>query len=200
MGRSAGTRTSGIRSALANEHTAVPSARRLVLLRHAKAEPPTTADDSLRPLALRGREQAGKVGAALAAAGLVPDLVLVSSALRTRQTWDLASGSFGGTRGGGPGVAVTVSDELYQANVRDVLALLADVHDDVRTVLVVGHEPTMAAAASFLAGPGSDDASLAQVRVGVPTATYSVLEAPLELRWASWSRSSATLTQVARPS
>lgn len=170
-----------------------------MLLRHAKAEPATTADDALRPLALRGREQAGKVGAALAAAGLVPDHVLVSTALRTRQTWDLASGALG-ARGGAPGMTVTFSDELYQAGVRDVLGLLADLPDEARTVLVVGHEPTMAATASFLAGPGSDDAALAQVRVGVPTATYSVLESPGDLAWDAWNRSTVRLTLVARPS
>ncbi|WP_125776584.1 SixA phosphatase family protein [Antribacter gilvus] len=175
--------------------------RRLVLLRHAKAEPVSAADDALRPLALRGREQSARLGEALSEGGLLPDLVIVSTALRTRQTWDLASGALGhGPRGNGRDVAVTFSEELYQANVRDVLALLHELDDSVRTVLVVGHEPTMAATASFLAGPGSDDAALAQVRVGVPTGTYSVLESPAETPWTGWNRSTATLTKVTRPS
>ena len=48
--------------------------------------------------------------------------------------------------------------------------------DDVRTVLVVGHEPTMSQAAVLLAGPESDPTTLARVRVGVPTASWSLLE------------------------
>jgi phosphohistidine phosphatase len=69
----------------------------------------------------------------------------------------------------------------------------------VRTVLVVGHEPTMASTAAYLAGPGSDDAALAQVRVGVPTATYSVLESD-EVPWSDWGKGAARLAHVGRPS
>ncbi|GAB4085290.1 histidine phosphatase family protein [Myceligenerans cantabricum] len=179
------------------EVAATAPIRRLVLLRHAKAEPATTSDDALRPLALRGRTQAAGLGAALVALGALPDVVLVSSALRTRQTWDLARSGFNGRRDEGPRVVVT--DDLYNARVGDVLSLVGELDDGVRTVLVIGHEPTMAATASFLAGPGSDDAALAQVRAGVPTATYSLLESAAGAPWSAWERSSAVLTHVGRP-
>ncbi|MCA5893461.1 histidine phosphatase family protein [Isoptericola sp. NEAU-Y5] len=170
--------------------------RRLVLLRHAKAEPGRgVVTDDQRPLALTGRKQASRVGMALTAARLVPDLALVSSALRTRQTWDLASAHLDGAAD----VVLQVRDELYESSVKDVVALLRDVPDHVRTVLVVGHEPTMAATAAHLAGEGSDDAALAQVRVGVPTATYSVLESA-DLPWSGWGRSAVRLVHVGRPS
>lgn len=169
------------------------TARRLVLLRHAKAEPAgDTLPDDLRPLALRGRSQAGLVGKTFAAEGLVPDVALVSSAVRTRQTWELLAAQLGPH-----GVAVQVRPELYQAGVAGVLGMLHELDPAVRTVLVVGHEPTMAATAAHLAGPGSDDAALAQVRVGVPTAAWSVLEA--DLAWADWARRAARLVAVARP-
>lgn len=166
-----------------------------MLLRHAKAEPGRgVVVDDQRPLALNGRKQAGRVGMALTAGGLVPELALVSSALRTRQTWDLASAHLGGA-----GVEVQVRDELYEASVGDVLELLREVPVPVRTVLVVGHEPTMAATAAYLAADGSDAAALAQVRVGVPTATYSVLDSA-DRPWAEWGRGSARLVHVGRPS
>lgn len=170
--------------------------RRLVLLRHAKAEPGTDPlPDADRPLALKGRKQAGRVGSALTAAHLVPDLALVSSALRTRQTWDLAAAQLPAREA----VVVDVRDELYAASVRDVLDLVRAAGDDAMTVLVVGHEPTMAATAAYLADPASDDAALAQVKVGVPTATYSVLHAD-DLPWAQWGKRSARLVRVGRPS
>ncbi|MFP3713904.1 SixA phosphatase family protein [Puerhibacterium sp. TATVAM-FAB25] len=169
------------------------TARRLVLLRHAKAEPARgQVPDDMRPLALRGRSQAGAVGKALAAASLVPDVALVSTALRTRQTWELLSSHLGD-----PGVDVRLRPELYEASVADVLALVRGLDPHVRTVLVVGHEPTMAAAAAHLAAPGSDDAALAQVRVGVPTATWSLLRSDAE--WAGWGRAGAHLAEVSRP-
>jgi len=169
---------------------------RLVLLRHAKAEPGKGAlSDEQRPLALNGRKQASRVGMALTAAGLVPQVALVSSALRTRQTWDLASAHLDGSAA----TVLEVRDELYEASVRDVLGLLREVEASVRTVLVVGHEPTMAATAAYLATEGSEPAALAQVRVGVPTATYSVLESAAH-PWADWGRSTSRLVHVGRPS
>ncbi|GAA1733851.1 histidine phosphatase family protein [Isoptericola hypogeus] len=169
---------------------------RLVLLRHAKAEPGRgVVPDVQRPLALNGRRQAGRVGMALTAGRLVPEVALVSSALRTRQTWDLASAHLDGASA----VSLQVREELYEASVGDVLDLLRTVPASRRTVLVVGHEPTMAATAAYLADEGSDDAALAQVRVGVPTATYSVLEST-DRPWADWGRSSARLVHVGRPS
>lgn len=164
---------------------------RLVLLRHAKAEPAGVNDDVLRALALNGRKHAGRVGEALVAARLVPDYVLCSSALRTRQTWELAAGHL-------PEPApVDMRDDLYTANVTHLLEVLRSVDSRVRTLLVVGHEPTMAATAERLAGPGSADGAVAQVRVGVPTATYSVLEA--DEPWSAWEPRCARLVEVTRP-
>lgn len=166
--------------------------RTLVLLRHAKAEAAGALDDRLRPLALKGRRQAGEVGASLHAAGLVPDLVLVSSAVRTRQTWDLLRGALGlGSD------AARLSDELYSAGVRSLVAVLRELDGDPGCVLVVGHEPTVSQTASALAGPGSDDAAVARVRVGVPTATYSVLD--LAGPWGDLVPDGARLRRVVAP-
>ena len=166
--------------------------RRLVLLRHAKAEPAGSVADVLRPLALLGRKQAARVGPALVAADVVPEVVLCSDAVRTRQTWDLLRSGLGENE-----PEAIISNEIYTAGVAEILELVAAVDPRVRTVLVVGHEPTMSAVAAFLAGPGSDPAAYAQVQVGVPTAAYSVLEAGLS--WADWTKGSAVLTTLDRP-
>lgn len=146
--------------------------RRLVLLRHAKAEH-NGGPDLVRPLALEGRRQAGSVGAAMAADGLTPDHVLCSSSLRTRQTWELLRGGLGPQAGT---ATVEISDEVYDAGPRDLLELLRALPVTAATVLVVGHEPTMSALAATLAGPTSAPDVLGRVRHGVPTASWSVLE------------------------
>lgn len=170
------------------------STRRLVLLRHAKAERGhDLASDDLRPLAPKGRVQASGVGKAFDAAGLAPQVALVSTALRTRQTWDLLAKKLDGVS-----PELRLEPELYHASVAGVLVLVRELDAAVTTALVVGHEPTMAATAAHLAGPGSDDAALAQVRVGVPTATWSVLESDDD--WADWGRGQACLRSVGRPS
>ena len=61
--------------------------RRLVLLRHAKSSWEDDLPDVERPLAPRGRRDAAEAGRWLAAHVGRPDLVLCSTAVRTRQTW-----------------------------------------------------------------------------------------------------------------
>ncbi|PJI95253.1 SixA phosphatase family protein [Luteimicrobium subarcticum] len=165
--------------------------RRLVLLRHAKAEPGGNGPDHHRALALAGRQQATRVGEALTAGGLVPDLVLCSSALRTRQTWELVASRLDGSP------RVEVSDDLYECTLRGLLGIVTALGDDAHQVLVVGHEPTVSTTATFLAGPESDDAAIAQARVGMPTSAYAVLDGPGA--WSAWDRSTATLTYLGRP-
>jgi phosphohistidine phosphatase len=162
--------------------------RNLILLRHAKAEHPERMEDIQRPLSLVGRRQAGRVGASLAAAGMVPDLVLCSSSVRTRQTWDLARATLGATP------EVRFVEGIYYAGSRDLLEIVQEVVDDVRTLLVVGHEPTMSHVAAELAGPGSDPTTLARVRVGVPTASWSLLE--VATSWRELSTGGATLQRL----
>ena len=167
-------------------------ARRLVLLRHAKAENGGDLTDQLRPLALSGRRQAAQVGATLDAAGLVPDLILCSSAVRTRQTWDLARAAFGSPAG-----ELEIVDALYHGGVRGLLDAVRAVAADLRTVLVVGHEPAMSHATALLAGAGSDEATVARVRVGMPTGSYAVLD--LDVAWAQLEPRSARVVRVVAP-
>ncbi|MDQ0423659.1 SixA phosphatase family protein [Cellulomonas iranensis] len=171
------------------------STHHLVILRHAKAEPGGAVVDHERPLALAGRRQASAVGAALAEAGLAPTHVLCSSALRTRQTWELVRTPLAAA--GAPDAAVTVTDALYDAGAAEVLGLVRGVPQDAATVLVVGHEPTVSHVADALAGPGSDGGAVARVRPGVPTATWSLLE--VDGPWARLDLGAARLVAVRTP-
>ncbi|HWS59068.1 MAG TPA: histidine phosphatase family protein [Actinotalea sp.] len=178
-----------------NPGAARPGGRRLVLLRHAKAEAAGGMVDALRPLALTGRRQCLDVGARLVATGLVPEHVLVSSAVRTRQTWELVRGALGDV----PAAEVAVLDELYGAGVQDLLELVRAVDERVVTVLVVGHEPTMSSAAAALAATGHDHSHAGrvdQVRAGLPTGAYAVLEVA---EWAELDRRTARVVDVVRP-
>lgn len=165
--------------------------RRLTLLRHAKSDQDGSPDHG-RVLAARGRRQAPAVAAHLREAGRMPEVVLCSSATRTRQTWELVAREL-------PGLAPEVRylDALYEADVEDVLAAIAEVSDAVGDLLVVGHEPTTSDVAAHLAGPGSDPAALAMARVGIPTAALCLLET--SSRWADLGRATATLTAVLTP-
>src|ERR1043166_3833663 len=69
--------------------------RRLMLLRHAKSDRSKPGErDRDRTVAPRGRAAAPRIGAYMAGHGLRPDLVICSTAVRTRETWDLVAPAF----------------------------------------------------------------------------------------------------------
>ncbi|MCK6212176.1 histidine phosphatase family protein [Georgenia sp. EYE_87] len=162
--------------------------RTLVLLRHAKAEPEGDLGDALRPLAAKGRKQAGKLGPRLAEVTGAVDLALVSSALRTTETFKLVSQHLSVRE-------QQVSEELYRASPRQLLSMLQAVDADAATVLVVGHEPTMSGLAYLLHDTRDDLAQ--QVSLGIPTAAACVIDVPTP--WAELDRSTAHLAQLVRP-
>lgn len=162
--------------------------RRLVLLRHAKAEQDSRGPDALRALTEVGRQQSTWVGRALEAAGFVPELALVSSAVRTHQTWSHLADAFD------PAPEPELRDELYGASPGTVLEVVRGVDERVRAVLVVGHEPTISRTASLLASEDSSPELLDRVTLGVPTATLVVLE--LSGPWSELDPRGARLVDV----
>ncbi len=115
-----------------------PDARRLIVMRHAKAEG-TNVDDRSRRLTGRGKADARAVGRWLADEMIAPDVVLVSPAVRAQQTAEQVGEEAGWS------AEVRVVDTLYVADVDDVIALLHDVDAGTGTVMVVGHNPTFEA-------------------------------------------------------
>ena len=124
--------------------------RTLILLRHAKAETPGALDDFDRALTERGGNDADAAGAWLADERLHPDLVLCSPAKRTRQTWQNAAIALYQGRSARPAPEVHYEESLYLGRGGDVFALLQALPDTTRTVLVVGHNPTMSDVSALL--------------------------------------------------
>jgi phosphohistidine phosphatase len=129
--------------------------RTLVLLRHAKAETPGDLLDFDRRLAAVGETDADAAGAWLADERLHPDLVFCSPAARTRQTWQGASIALAQAHPDGRSPEVRYEKGLYYGGRTEVFHLLRTVPDTVRTVLVVGHNPTMSEVSIMLI-PDSD--------------------------------------------
>ncbi|WP_250000645.1 histidine phosphatase family protein [Actinoplanes sp. M2I2] len=117
--------------------------RTLVLLRHAKAERPDGLADLDRKLTTTGETDADAAGAWLADERLHPGLVLCSPAARTRQTWQGVSIALAQAQPGGGTPEVRYDQGLYHGGVTEVFDLVRKVPDTVRTVLVVGHNPTV---------------------------------------------------------
>ncbi|MFD0313556.1 SixA phosphatase family protein [Streptomyces flavalbus] len=142
--------------------------RRLVVLRHAKSAWPDGVPDHERPLAPRGRRDAPAAGRALAAADCLPDLALCSTAVRARQTWDLAAAQWA------THARVRHDPRLYAADVPTLLTAVHEAPPDVGTLLLVGHNPGLEDLVLALAGDGADD-TLARLRTKFPTSALAVL-------------------------
>jgi phosphohistidine phosphatase len=133
----------GIRPNVLSGKLDVMTARTLVLLRHAKAETPGGNLDFERRLTEGGEVDAGAAGCWLADQRLHPDLVFCSPAVRTRQTWHGVSVALAQAREGGGTPEVRYRQDLYDGGRTEVFDLLRAVPDTARTVLVVGHNPTV---------------------------------------------------------
>jgi phosphohistidine phosphatase len=123
----------------------------LSLLRHAKSSwSDARLKDCERPLNERGERDASRMGAFMARRGLVPDLVLCSTALRARRTLDLVLPRFGGR----PAPQVINEDALYLASPGILLRFIRQVGAGVRHIMVVGHDPGLHSLALQLAASG----------------------------------------------
>ena len=108
---------------------------RLILFRHGKAEADSeSGEDFDRRLAPRGEREAAAMGEKLARLGFRPDLALVSTAARTRETWAAAAAAF-------PAAQVRLEDDLYHADSVIVRRLAERAGRDHAAVMVVGHNP-----------------------------------------------------------
>lgn len=121
----------------------------LHLLRHAKSSWKEDVGDHERRLSRRGREAAGRVARHLPAAVGTLDLVLCSSAWRTRETLDLVLAEF-------PVRPRSVlEDELYAASREKLMNRLRHLTEEDVNVLLIGHNPGMHELAIALADTSS---------------------------------------------
>ena len=131
--------------------------RRLMLLRHSKTENDAPSGrDQDRRLDDRGRKDAAEIGGWMAAHPPLPDLVLVSTAVRSEQTWNIVSDAMSGTA---PQPKVKLMAELYAADPSDLLRIIhAAATEDPKRLLLVGHNPGLHELAFALTGSGNAEA------------------------------------------
>lgn len=142
----------------------------LILLRHAKSARPGDGPDSQRPLAKRGRRDAVAAGRWLGERELVPQLALVSSALRTQETYRHIADELPDAP------PADLRDDLYGASPGDLLDAVRSVAEDVTAVLVVAHNPTVAMVANLLDDGSGDVDDRARMRIGYPTSAAAAFE------------------------
>ena len=166
--------------------------KRLLLLRHAKSARPAGIADRERPLAPRGIGDARMMGAYLRREMLLPDLALVSPAVRTRQTFDLAG------EGLGAAVEARFDPTIYDALRSEELAeLVHDAPAAAGVLLLIGHNPVIEELALSLAGHG-DRYALARIHAKFPTCGLAVLDIAAD-EWRAFMPKAARLDHFVTP-
>ena len=149
--------------------------KRLIIMRHAEAD--WGLNDFDRPLTKRGHEQAAAAGAWLAARGYIPEQIMSSSALRTRQTTTWVSDGLGAKA-----PTAHLDEGLYEVSASRIIARINSVSENVHSLMVVSHLPGVQDAAQHLMSPDSDPNAYMDVYYGFPPSSIAVFEVPGE--WA----------------
>lgn len=166
--------------------------RRLYLLRHAKSSWDDPAlDDFERSLNTRGREAARAMGRHMVRAAIRPDVVLCSSALRTRETWNIVGS-------GMTGIPVSIEDGIYAAGKGDLLKRLRLLDDHLGSVMVIGHNPGLERLAAALSAGHGDEQAVARMEEKFPTGSLAVLECAIG-HWAEIEAGTCSLVEFTRP-
>ena len=144
---------------------------RLLLMRHAKTEVSSPGGDHERQLLARGRTDAQNIARDILARRAVPDLILSSTAKRTQETAQIVAGEL-------PTCPEIVMDRrLYLADAGTILQKIRDTDPQVKTLLVIAHNPGIAELANLLVVSGDSESRNLMARK-YPTAALAVISLP----------------------
>jgi phosphohistidine phosphatase len=145
---------------------------RLMLLRHAKSEKTQEGmRDHERRLSDRGASDAFAIGAYLARHALIPDLAVVSTAQRTRETWEHVAKALAAAP------PASFEERLYNAGTEAILAVIRETGPAVRALMVIGHNPGLHEVARLLIASGDVEAR-ERLNEGLPTTGLAVIDFP----------------------
>jgi phosphohistidine phosphatase len=166
--------------------------RRLMLMRHAKAETSTGGQPDLdRALAPRGRSVAPMMGRYMMQHALAPDRAIISSAKRTRETWELVAPAFRQQ----PGFAY--EPRIYEAAWKALLGVVREAPQNAHTLLLIGHNPGMQELAGVLTATGETEARH-RLQDKFPTSALAVIDFPTD-DWQSLKPSTGRLDRFVTP-
>lgn len=160
-------------------------------MRHAEAES-VAASDRERHLTSRGRNDAAAAGRWLASQGFTPEHAVVSSAVRTRETWAALAEAAGWE------LSPDLEPALYQAGAESALDLLRLVPAETHDLLLLGHNPTVGYLAQMLHDGQGDPVATTTMAQGHPTAALALLEVEEEWAHLGWGDGRLAAFHVSR--
>lgn len=170
-----------------------PSVLKLMLLRHAKSswgEP--DIDDRDRKLSGRGKAAAQAMGRVMRQRDLLPELVLCSPARRARDTWSIVAEELKSAP-----KALFEEDAYDFGNGGRLAELIRAKGKSARSLLVIGHNPSIEGLAHRLVGTG-DPILAERLKKKYPTGALAVFDGDLP-NWSAFSEEAFVLTHFIRP-
>ena len=151
---------------------------------------PDGPSDVQRRLASRGRRDATAAGQWRAGLGIAPDLVVISPATRAQETWDAIAPAL-------PAKVRRTDNRIYDNTTRDLRDVISETTDDIQTLVLVGHNPSMHGLAITLSdGEGEPQAEIG-IRSDYPTCGIAVFDA--EGSWLDLDLGTATIRAFEAP-
>jgi phosphohistidine phosphatase len=165
--------------------------KRLILMRHASAEPASSGGDIDRPLSESGREEAYRMGAWFAECGEKPGLTLCSTARRAKETWVGVQSALDGAG------CDRFDGKLYLASSQELFRIATEIEAPHQEVLVIAHNPGISRFALDLTRRCDPDGH-ERLTAGFRPATAAVLE-PLGEDWGELPERGARLVVFSSP-
>ncbi len=113
--------------------------KKLYILRHAQKSEEEYADDYDRPLTQKGLNDAKNMAQLLLEKGVHLDCILASPSKRTRQTSEIFAEGLSYHKN------IIYNQTLYMGYVNEVKEIVSYTYDEVDTLLLVGHNPSLTA-------------------------------------------------------
>ena len=146
--------------------------RTLYLLRHAKSSwKDASLRDFDRPLKSRGRDAAKQIGKRLASEKPHPLVVICSPAARTHETAEIV------LKHSDLKVDVVFDLRIYEASLRDLLQVVADIPDDKQAAMMIGHNPGFEELVAFLSGEHRHMPTCALAKITLEVASWKDVKA-----------------------
>lgn len=167
--------------------------KRLLLMRHGQSGwESEEQNDFDRELNAQGQADSKSMSAWMVANNTVPDRVLLSSAVRTSQTWDIIN------KGLPHAPDALALEDLYLASPGALLASIEKLSNDVSCALVIGHNPGLESLGRLMSGPGSNLRAAEDLKLGFPPAGLAVIALSGD-SWRTMSAEGGLLEAFIRP-
>jgi len=170
--------------------------KHLYILRHGKSSwASENITDAERTLTTHGTAAVARMGRECAGRGWQPALALVSTSVRTRQSFDAFAAALADAGGARPQVHSLPA--LYLAQPEAVVSEIRRHGGNASSILVIGHNPGLSELALWLARNGTA-AMRARLARGLPTG--GLVHTQLETEsWSALANADARVTDVLTP-